>query len=170
MKKDLVLFFDGACSPTNPNGNVGTGFLVYEVEGFKVRDKGTKYIKSSYDSIKKYYEYSDYTPFSSGKYKSTTNNMAEHKALNNALKWIRENRSEINSIMLFGDNEMVVKQASGVIGVRNTHSAYYDYYVKNIDIIDSLRGLKMDFVWIPREYNEKADELSKNKETFFKKY
>ena len=126
----LDIYTDGSVS-VNPGG-VGTWAWVAYVDG----------------------EESEYDYGAIRARQENTNNLMEHRALNEALKWAAHHQYQKFSI--YSDSNLAVNQINGVWRIK----------------ADSLRGLALDSrgllvqqqaicAWIPRERNQRADELSK---------
>ncbi len=84
---------------------------------------------------------------------STTNNVAEYKAVIMALKYVKERFKDANFI-LQSDSQLVVKQLSG------------EYKVKAKDLLPLFNEAKklvselsVKVIWVPREENKLADFL-----------
>jgi len=88
---------------------------------------------------------------------SRTNNFAEYKALDMALKWLKDSGYPVEHVEIFCDSELVVKQLRG------------EYRVKSRNLKDLYRQVKARLLgfrsvrvsWIPREENRLADWLVK---------
>lgn len=132
------IYFDGACEPTNPGGNMGYGFLIYQ-EGV--------YILSN--------------SFFEEKSKNNTNNVAEYKACYEALQSLKEHTEQNNiddfEVNVFGDSMLVIKQMRGEWGINS--GAYKYFALRTKELKESFKNIS--FNWIPREKNTDADEMSK---------
>lgn len=146
-KTSLKIFTDGG-SRGNP-GPAGVGFLVKNGQG-ETLVKAGKYIGE------------------------TTNNMAEYRAVIEALKWLKQNFSISQSrlivedprrsasgflnfsINFFIDSQLIVKQLNGLYKVKNAR-------LRNLIIeVRGLEGeikLPIHYHYIPREKNKEADRL-----------
>lgn len=124
---ELNIYTDGA-SRGNP-GPAGIGVL----------------IKDGSNNIKE--ELADYIG-------EATNNEAEYQAIIAGLKKARELNSE--SISLFSDSQLVIKQLTGEYRVRS--EKLKPYYLEIKELLQDLPDC--DFQYIPREENYKADELA----------
>jgi len=124
---DHILFFDG-CSKGNP-GEAGIGAVIYDKNGSEI------------------WSYSGYI----GK---ATNNESEYRALIVGLTQAIKNN--INSLIVFGDSQLVIKQVNG------------EYDVKAINLIEfhsTVLRIKKNFEYIEfnhilRTKNKKADQLA----------
>ena len=82
-----------------------------------------------------------------------TNNEAEYNAVIRLLKAAAD--MGVEEIKVHGDSNLVVKQLSKVWRIREPHLAE----LAN-EAWDASRGMKVTYVWVPREYNKEADALS----------
>jgi len=88
-----------------------------------------------------------------------TNNMAEYMAFNRVLELLANKTDSV--INIFGDSMLVVMQMNGKWGIKK--GSYLNEALKSSKLFNELeRNNKITLRWIPREQNEKADELSKN--------
>ncbi len=131
---DYIIYFDGACEPINPSGNMGFGYAIFDKDGNTVK-KHSSFVKSE---------------------KTNTNNVAEYMALILALKYIIENRIK-GMIYIRGDSMLVVNQMNGKWGIKSGHYVTYAYECK--ELIKQIGSFNLK--WIPREKNTIADDLSK---------
>jgi ribonuclease HI len=127
----ITIYFDGLCRPKNPGGIATYGYLIY-------RD-GEK-IKSGYGVI--------------GSGAGMTNNVAEYSALKHAAEWVRRHGRD-DEIVIKGDSQLVIHQMNGTWQIK---SATSKKFVPGIHRL--LEGRKIQYIWIPREQNVEADELS----------
>jgi ribonuclease HI len=85
-----------------------------------------------------------------------TNNVAEYVGAICALEHlVREGYS--GDVAVYGDSELVVRQANGEYAVRTEHLVPYHERLRQL----AGRFQRVEFLWIPREENRRADELSK---------
>lgn len=133
----IKCYFDGACGPKNPFGQMGVGAIIYK-DGEVV------------------YECSYQIPPS----KKNSNNVAECLSLEKILLWIRDNDVEGHEINIFGDSNLVISQMKGVWKVKE--GLYREHAIRCKQIYQSIYDTaKITFQWIPREQNQIADDLSK---------
>jgi ribonuclease HI len=130
----IELFYDGACGPVNPGGAMGYGFITYK-EGLLLGAGGA------------FNEESD----------KNSNNVAEYRGLILGLEWLLESGMADEQIIIRGDNRMTIMQASGTW--KANKGLYLEDYNKCKELVKKFSNLS--FMWIPREKNEKADEISK---------
>lgn len=160
MEKTILIFTDGSCFP-NPNGDMGIGVICYEALNFSISNKNTRMIQSNYDSINEIKRISKKIKFGSQGYGETSNNTAEHCAMMEAFVFIYSINEDANFI-IFSDSDMAVKQMRGEYKM-NPRLAYAYTAYQNKETLKELKdsGKNIEFVWIPRELNKKADELAK---------
>jgi ribonuclease HI len=130
-------YFDGACEPKNPGGNMGTGAYVL------INDKEV-------------YTHSNFYPANDW----NTNNVAEYLALHEILLYLRSAELHAKEIWIHGDSNLVIQQMSGKWKIKN--GFYKDAARECVTIIKELQTkYVLNFKWIPRELNGRADKLSK---------
>ncbi|MGB9811367.1 MAG: ribonuclease HI [Dictyoglomus turgidum] len=134
MSTNIEVFFDGACEPFNPGGVATWGYVV-------VADG--KVMKQDYGLACE--------PYS----KQATNNFAEYTALIKAMQFCIENGYK--DITVKGDSQLVIRQMTGEYSVRSQN--ILPLYQQAQELAQKLG--KINFVWIRREENSKADALSK---------
>lgn len=139
----LKVYFDGSCDNSKPDNVMGIGVAVFwnniELEEYAVSTLIGK---------------------------NGTSNVAEWKAcimglavLNKVVEKERVTTSKAQ-IFIFGDSKLVVNQANGVYQCNNKRlkpykEAYDEYLVRY------MLEIPFQIRWIPRERNQRADELSK---------
>lgn len=158
----LVVFCDGACGPTNPNGNVGVGVIFYECEELVIKNKDTSGIMTQKKSTKKLAEISRKWKFGEHGLTQTSNNLAEHMAISEALVKILDDYSHYDKVYLFSDSDLAINQMNGKYRISGD-KIYSEQALRNYTIVlDMLEaGFDIEFIWIPRTLNTAADELSK---------
>lgn len=141
----IECFFDGACWP-NPNGHAAGGAFVQ-------RDGITLYAASRYCGCQ-----------------NTSNNVAEYQGLILVLEYLVEMQPE--RAVVYGDADLVIKQMSGQWKAGRLSKAersgkvpvkpryYLPYYETAKKLLAQFNG-KIEFRWIPREQNDRADLLSR---------
>ena len=90
---------------------------------------------------------------------TTTNNVAEYKAVVKAYQWLVENiRSypQIANISIASDSQLVVNQLNGVFRVKDPQLIDYFFTVKKYE---GLVGVPVTYSYIEREKNKLADFL-----------
>ena len=127
----ITIYFDGLCRPKNPGGVATYGYLIY---------RDGKKVNSGYGVI--------------GSGPGMTNNVAEYTALKHAAEWVNWHGGD-EEIEIKGDSQMVIHQMNGTWQVRSTTSKKFVPEIRRL-----LEGRKIQFIWIPREQNVEADELS----------
>ena len=129
----LNLYFDGACTP-NPKG-----FASYGI-----------YLKEFDERV------SDIIGIGEG----MTNQVAEYTALLEGLKLLKEHCMNGDEIKIFGDSQLVIKQINGEWKIKdNRLKTLYNKCIELIREIES-QEVSISFMWVPREKNTIADELS----------
>ncbi|MGB9706458.1 MAG: ribonuclease HI family protein [Microgenomates group bacterium] len=87
----------------------------------------------------------------------TTNNVAEYRAVIEALKWLRNNLiNSVNSVNFFLDSKLVVNQLNGLFKVKNKSLRSLIVEVRKLE---QEIGGNVFYNFIPREKNRKADFL-----------
>ncbi len=127
----IEIWFDGIVNPVNPGGHGGFGMLVK-------RDGETIHREAQYV----------------GCWPSLSNNCTEFAGAIAALRYLL--REKITEATVYGDADMIVKQLNGRWQAKG--GAYFPYYAEAIILRRQLPDVKM--IWIPREMNTEADELS----------
>lgn len=138
-EKDYVVsYFDGACEPKNPGGNMGMGAFVLNKKRERI------------------FTYSEYIA-SSKLEGQTSNNIAEYMSLIKVLEFFVKENLQSEKIIICGDSQLVIKQMTGEYGCNG--GLYTPYYKKAIELSKQFSNIRWE--WIPREKNSVADELSK---------
>jgi ribonuclease HI len=127
----ITVYADGLCEP-NPNGIGCWGWVAFDAEGRRVA----------------------YGSGCAGSGEGMTNNVAEFRAIIEALRWIQTNEPE-TQVELLSDSQIAVRQ---ILGEYACHKAHLR------ELRDEALGLvaraKVKLRWIPREQNSEADALS----------
>lgn len=127
------IFFDGSCEP-NPKGFASIGVHIPELDIF----------------------------FSQvlGEGEGMTSNFSEWNALIKGLEIIRDKVVDGDTVDIFGDSELVIKQISGQYQVKAKNlKPLYESAMNTIKILKS-NNIQLCFQNIPREENLIADDLS----------
>ncbi len=134
MTDIITCYFDGACEPRNPGGNMGIGAIVIKED--EVLFEHSEYIVA---------------------HPSNSNNVAEYMGLNKILDWLLENNLNEHTILVYGDSKLAIEQVSGRWRIKQGR------YVKYAHEAREKKGKfsNIMFNWIPREKNSIADDLSK---------
>jgi ribonuclease HI len=127
----ITIYFDGLCRPKNPGGMATYGYLIFR-DGEKVN--------SGYGVV--------------GSGPGMTNNVAEYSALKQAAEWVSRYGGD-EEIEIKGDSQLVIHQMNGTWQVTSATSKKFVPEIRRL-----LEGRKIQFIWIPREQNVEADELS----------
>lgn len=137
-KGNIVAYFDGACEPRNPGGNLGIGATIRQ--GGKELFKHSSFVKEK---------------------PSNTNNVAEYMAFEAILDFFLEKSGFVQrTITIYGDSRLVIEQMFGTWKIKGGY--YFPYAKRCIEKLNILRSFcKVNGIWIRREQNGYADELSK---------
>jgi ribonuclease HI len=130
----VVVHFDGACQPPKGGGVATFGFTV-EGGGFLHEEAGL--------ATRPYSE-------------RATNNVAEYVAAIRALEWLRE-QGYAGPVSVVGDSQLVIRQMTGEYEVKADHLK--DYHARLHQLVREFRSV--EFRWVRREENSRADALSK---------
>jgi ribonuclease HI len=85
-----------------------------------------------------------------------TNNVAEYAGAICALEWLVR-QGFAGDVTVRGDSQLVIRQMTGEYRIRAEHlKAYHD---RLRQLCEGFR--RVDFAWIPRDQNQRADRLSK---------
>jgi len=132
---NYTAYFDGACWPYNPGGDMGIGSLIIK-DGEEI------------------FTHTDYVP----KHKDNSNNVAEYMAFISIIQEAATGGIKGN-LQIFGDSQLVVKQMNREWGINS--GRYADYARTALQLLDEAeKHCNVTITWIPREKNERADELS----------
>jgi ribonuclease HI len=132
---EVHVHFDGACQPPK-----GPGIAAY---GFTIEGPGLDFEESGLAT----------PPFSD----HSTNNVAEYAGAIASLEWLLRNGYH-GRVIAFGDSELVIRQMTGEYEVRAEHlKAYHDRLAQL-----AAQFSTVEWRWIPREQNTRADRLSKD--------
>jgi len=85
-----------------------------------------------------------------------TSNVAEYVGAICALEWLQAQRY-VGEVRVSGDSQLVIRQMTGAYRVRAEHLR--PYHERLLQLARSFRSV--EFRWVPREENVRADELSK---------
>lgn len=163
----FTVFFDGCCEPRNPGGTAGYGAVIFDANR---SERHCRYGERVHDI-------SDMIPA----HPTTSNNIAEYLAINAVMDWMLDNNHHNETIHAWGDSRLVICQLWGwpVIGERwkihgvdcpaaygaackTCHGKKGFYVDAALQARSKLERLpRMYGMWIPREENDIADELSK---------
>jgi ribonuclease HI len=126
--------FDGACEP--PTGRCVATFG-YHLEGGGMIHEDSGLAVAPYS-------------------RHSTNNVAEYVAAIRALEWLVR-QQYTGDVLMQGDSELVIRQMLGEYVVRAEHlKAYHDHLAQLAS-----RFQHVEWHWVPREQNVRADALSK---------
>lgn len=134
LPSGVHVHFDGACQPPKGGGVATYGFTVEGPE-IHYEEKGLAV--------------PPWTP-------RATNNVAEYTAAIRALEWLRGQRYS-GPVRMMGDSQLVIRQVQGQYQVKALHLQEYHSHLLRLARLFR----RVDWAWIPREANLRADELSK---------
>lgn len=138
---NLSIHFDGSCWP-NPGGLARYGFTIQDHVN-RVDIVGASVC---------------------GEHERTSNNFAELWAMSEALEDCIKlsEHLPVKSVLVYGDSQMAINLMKGRYRPRR-EKLYYPQLVRAQIAADELerREIGVQFFWIPRERNDKADRLSK---------
>lgn len=131
-------WFDGACEPKNPGGNMGIGAL----------------IKIGNETVFEYADFIEAAP-------ENTNNVAEYNGLLAILNYLNSKNylCASHDIKIFGDSKLVIEQMNGRWKMKGGSYMSTAIICKEILLKYGNRSVRIE--WRPREWNKEADELSK---------
>lgn len=140
--EDYTLYFDGSCK-VNPGGPGGWGFYVLDGRGVRIAE-GMGAMHPA---------------------KWVTNNVLEWKALLAGIRWLQFQQTvTINSLLVRGDSDLVIRQARGEWKCKKPHLK--EYRRQLVLMIEAMDIGELKFEWIPREQNTHADDLSNRAYSF----
>ncbi len=132
-RKMVVGYFDGLCEPRNPGGIATYGYVIYLDDGRAIRRYGLAAKPFSTDS---------------------TNNVAEYTGV---ICLMEEMKSlGVTSPVIKGDSQLVIRQLNGEYKVKAKRIV--PLYERAVKLKEELNAT---LVWVPREENKEADELSR---------
>ncbi len=132
-----ILFFDGACEPTNPGGIASFGFLLVTNGNDIASGKGVV-----------------------GRGPGFTNNVAEYEGLIRGLQVVEEQCKRNDQVQVNGDSQLVIRQMTGEYQVRSPRIIPLHDRARKVRNRIRNQGVRVSMMWIPREQNWKADALS----------
>jgi ribonuclease HI len=91
------------------------------------------------------------------KYDDLTCNVSEHYAVFEALKFLKKEKLNFEKIKFYGDSKMICEQLNEKWKIGK--GIYVPIAKKNVEILKDFTDF--EFIWIPREQNFIADELSR---------
>lgn len=130
----IEVWYDGACEPVNPGGHGGGGYIIKR-NGYEMH-RGMIYLPAGPE---------------------ISNNVAEYSGIREALKWMIETKHTNHAVLVRGDNMMSVMQMAGKWKAKR--GRYIPLYLECRELAKNFRNIT--FMWIPREKNGEADEISK---------
>jgi ribonuclease HI len=138
MKYKITAYFDGCCEPVNPGGTASFGAVIF-IDGKRSWECSRLFIPEK------------------NKEKETSNNVAEYSGFLSILEYLESNKLQNEKIAIHGDSKLVIEQMSG--NWRMHRGFYIPIAIKAKNLFRKFKKTKL--IWIPREENDIADELSK---------
>lgn len=139
----LLIYCDGLCEPTNPNGYGCWAWLAIGPNGRRLRDaRGCI-----------------------GHGPGMSNNRAEYAAVLEALRYTVGKAEMLKDkgihVLLRSDSQLVIRQVQGEWGCHSPH--LIPLCTEAQGLADQLRaaGVPITFEWVPREQNTEADALTR---------
>jgi ribonuclease HI len=128
----ITIHTDGAC-----RGNPGAASIAYVITGLE--EQPIEYAK----------------PIG-----TTTNNQAEYQAMRAAVERLAEANPSGESIEIFSDSELMIRQLTGVYRVKDP--LIRPWYEEITGMLSSMKpqGNTFELTAIRREHNKRADELA----------
>jgi ribonuclease HI len=135
LNSDLVCYSDGSGDNSSCENDISYGFVVYEKNNVIHSSKNTH--KSNNNSTVK----------------------AEILGINDCLSFLLSENLQNENITFFCDNKWVVDWCCNKLTwtSKNYEAPYYSAYLSLREFITNFN--KIQFIWIPREYNTFADSL-----------
>jgi len=157
MSRKFIAYFDGACGPINPGGDVGVGSIIFNVTNTNIVLHKFGPIAPVMPTWEEAFKCSKfYKSFELGR---TSNNVAEYMAFHECAVWIKENAKKEDGVLFLGDSKLVVNQMNNFWRIKD--GIYKESALEAKEVYNSIE-VKNKFVsWIPREFNTVADDLSK---------
>lgn len=132
----IQAFWDGGIPPKNPGGIPVWGIVVYQ-DG-KVIQRGHGLAAEPFGPM-------------------ATNNVAEYKALINAMVFLLVFGLEKETVQLCGDSQLIVKQVNREFACRD--EKLFPLWAEAVDLFS--RFADVELVWVPRKENEADEEARK---------
>ncbi len=133
-----IVHCDGLCEPVNPGGIATYGWTV---------GRGGREIQTGCGLA--------------AEGPNATNNVAEYTAVLQALAWLVPRLHPGDAVRLYTDSQLVVLQIQGVYRVRSRRLQPLYRQVQLWLTRARDRGASVTVAWVPREENQRADELSR---------
>ncbi len=130
----IYIYFDGLTEPVNPKGISTYGYVIY---------KDNLTVAEGYGLAAE--------PWS----QNATNNVAEYTGLVCALKFALD--AGIKSAIIRGDSKLVISQLKGTYKLKSARLK--PLFIKAKGLLSQMESTELE--WIPREFNKRADELSR---------
>lgn len=143
MEQNIITcYFDGCCEPTNPGGNMGLGAWAHF--GSDQLFEHSEMIRAKF---------------------TNSNNVAEYMAFEKLLIWLSTEDKLIDicgrDVIIYGDSKLVIMQMQKLWKIKGgRYVNIANECFKQLTFVKDL-GFKVSLEWIPREENDRADDLSK---------
>lgn len=135
----IKAYFDGCCEPVNPGGTASYGAVIFK-NGERIWDCSEIFYPEQ------------------GKEKATSNNVAEYCGFLSILDFLIEHNLHAHACTIYGDSKLVIEQMSGNWRIKK---GFYKPVALQAKETLAKFLVTPNLVWIPREENGLADELSK---------
>lgn len=136
----IEIWIDGLCEPVNPGGTTTYGVVVKQNK--KTIDQKSGVVHRGG--------------------KASTNNVAEYRALLEALEWVlKKCPIEETRTIIYSDSQLLVCQMDGTYHVRSRLLAHFWINAKHKVKLLQQRCKMVELRWVPRELNLEADALAK---------
>ena len=139
----VELYFDGACEPVNPGGTAAFGWLLKKYG--KVLQEGSGVVGEGF---------------------GMTNNVAEYQGIIDGVKaFLKMGLKE--KLIIKGDSNLVVNMVNKSWGWNKKKTVWKPHskmpHLKKLldEVLLLLTSVDYEIMWVPREQNTEADELSK---------
>lgn len=135
----IECYFDGCCEPVNPGGTASYGAVIF-VNGERLWDCSELFVPIP------------------GRETETNNNVAEYSGFLAILEYLLANNLDGKLAKIYGDSKLVIEQMSGNWRMRK---GFYLATARKAKEALARFKRRPHLVWIPRDKNDIADELSK---------
>ncbi len=95
--------------------------------------------------------------FQEGKYiGNATNNVAEYTGVLKSLEWVAKNITDLASLEIILDSELVARQMTGIYKVKNDQLKKFYHQIK---LLEQQINVPIRYTSVPRSQNKDADRL-----------
>ena len=134
----IKAYFDGSCVPNADGGTMGVGAVIYN-DGKKIHEISERYQRR--DGV-------------------ASNNIAEYCAFGILCKYLVDFDLTDQRIAIYGDSKLVIEQMNNRWSVNS--GKYINYAIRALMLLSEFK-CRPGIVWIPRQMNSVADELSRSR-------